>query len=143
MVGRYEAGVRAHSAAGDPEMRIFGLALAGVLTITAPFVAHANEPGSNGRAATNARTGSKVVLAWDGGGSDGHSGANGGRPPAGRAQQWNRGPGFAHWGPNHVSTAGGVPMAGRCRLTGSGFLGVHFDYPFVDWRGPTGGWGNP
>src|SRR5260370_33115918 len=81
------------------EMRIFDLALAGVLAITAPMAAHANGPGSNLRA-TNAGPASNLVLVWDGGGSGGHSGAIGGRPPADRDQQWNRGAGFAHRGPN-------------------------------------------
>jgi hypothetical protein len=125
------------------EMRIFDLALAGVLATTAPMAAHANGPGSNLRA-TNAGPASNLVLVWDGGGSGGRSGAIGGRPTADRAQQWNRGPGFAHWGPSRQyggwGPYGGSPVPTYwVWVPGSAV----FDYPFADWRGPTGGWGNP
>jgi hypothetical protein len=70
-------------------MRVLGLALVGVLAITAPIAAHPNRPGSKMPPA-NARSESGVVLVWDGSGSGGHSGATEGRRTAGRAQQWNR-----------------------------------------------------
>ena len=124
-------------------MHVLGPALAGALAIIAPMAAHASGLGSNWRS-TNAGPAPNIVLVGYGGGSGGHSGAIGGRPTAGRAQQWNRGPGFAHWEPNH-------------QYGGRGFYGgpsvptywvwvpgsAVFDYPFADWRGPTGGWGNP
>ena len=100
-------------------MCALGLALTGVLAITAPMAAHANGPGSNMRPG-NAGAFANIVLVGDGGGSGGHSGAIGGRPTAGRApQQWNRGPGFAHWGPNHQYGGWGF-----WRAVGADLLGV-------------------
>ena len=120
-------------------MHALGPALAGALAMTASIAADANGPGSNLRT-TNAGPGSNIVLVWDGGGSGGHSGANG----VSRAQQWNRGPGFAHWGANRQyggwGSYGGPPVPTYwVWVPGSAV----FDYPFADWRGPTGGWGNP
>jgi hypothetical protein len=71
-------------------MRVFGLALAGVLASTTPIVAHANGPGSNMRP-VNAGPAPSIVLAWDGGGSGGHSGAFGVRPTARQVRPWNGG----------------------------------------------------
>ena len=121
-------------------MHVLGPALAGALAIIAPMAAHASEPGSNWWA-TNAGSASNFVLVGDSGGSGGHSGAMGaGRVP----QQWNGGPGFAHWGPNRQyggwGSYGGPPVPTYwVWVPGSAV----FDYPFADWRGPTGGWGNP
>jgi hypothetical protein len=124
-------------------MHVLGPALAGALAIIVPISAHANGPRSNMRPG-NARASANIVLVWDGGGSSAHSGAIGGRPTASRAQQWNRGPGFAHWGPNRQyggwSSYGGPSVPTYwVWVPGSAV----FDYPFADWRGPTGGWGNP
>ena len=123
-------------------MRIVGLALAGVLAATTPITGYAAGPGSAMRAA-NRGTASNIVLVWDGAGSGGHSGAMGGHPAAGHFRQWNGGPGSAHWGQNRQYGAWGfygapVPTY-WVWVPGSAV----FDYPFADWRGPTGGWGNP
>jgi len=121
---------------------VLKLALAGALALAVPIAARADPagpktgPGGAGQAAS-------VVQVWDRNGpggraahrvwhqAPGHSGAwNGGGPPHwvanGRAGGWVCCPGpvvptYWVWGPN----------------------GGAFDYPFSDWRGPTGGWGNP
>jgi hypothetical protein len=104
-------------------MRIFGLAMAGVLAITAPIAAHANGPGSNMRPATAGPV-PGIVLVWDGGGSGGHLGAIGGHPTATRSRQWNGGGAPPHWGRTAVLSAG-VRMTGRAFLrTGSGVPAV-------------------
>jgi hypothetical protein len=125
-------------------MHVLGPALAGALAIIAPISAHANGPGSNMRPGI-AGASANIVLVGDGGGSGGHSAAIGDRPTAGRApQQWNRGPGFAHWGPNHQYGGWGFyggPSVPTYWIYVPG--SAVFDYPFSDWRGPTGGWGNP
>src|SRR5580700_7828786 len=100
-------------------MRVRGLAFPILLAITVPNVAHANGSGSNMRPG-NAGPATNIVLVWDGGGPGGHSGAIGGRPTAGRAQQWNRGPGFAHWEPNHQYGGAGLLW----RAVGADLLGV-------------------
>ena len=123
-------------------MRFVGLALAGVLAITTPMGGHAAGAGSNMRSAT-ALPVSNVVLVWDGSGSGGRSVATGGHPGTGRVRQWNGGPGAAHWGQHRPYGPPGfygspVPTY-WVWVPGSAV----FDYPFADWRGPTGGWGNP
>ena len=121
-------------------MRAFGLALAGLLMVTVPIAAHANGPGSNMRP-TNTEPAPGIVLVWDGGGSGPSSGAIGALQTVGHMRQWN---GVPHWGSNRHSRGWGP----------NGWQGVPtywvwvpgsavFDYPFSDWRGPTGGWGNP
>jgi hypothetical protein len=124
-------------------MHVLGPALAGALAIIAPIIAHANGPGSNMRPA-NAGASANIVLVWDGGGSSVHSGRLGAAPQPAAPSNGTGGRALLT-GDQTVSTAGGAPMVGRqCRLTGSGFPGsAVFDYPFADWRGPTGGWGNP
>ena len=122
------------------EVRAFGLALAGLLMVTVPIAAHANGPGSNMRPA-NTEPAPGIVLVWDGGGSGPSSGAIGALQTVGHMRQWN---GVPHWGSNRHSRGWGP----------NGWQGVPtywvwvpgsavFDYPFSDWRGPTGGWGNP
>jgi hypothetical protein len=114
-------------------MRVLGVALAGVLALGAPVTAHSASLGSNiVQAMTGPAPGVNQVGngngsnwhptpgGWGGGWRAPHSGPsrfNGGRSPYG-------GPGvptYWVWGPS----------------------GGAFDYPFLDWRGPTGGWGNP
>jgi hypothetical protein len=124
-------------------MRILGLSLAAVLALTVPIAGHAGGLGSViGPAKAGPAPG--IVLVWDGGGSDRHSGAVGVRPTAGRTHQWSDGAGRPHWGPNRYYGGWG-PYGGPgvpnyyIWVPGSAI----FDYPFADWRGPTGGWGNP
>ena len=124
-------------------MRVVGLALAGIFAITVPIAGHAEGPKVKLRPADQGAT-SNIVPVWEGGGSGGHSGAIGGHTAAGRAQQWNGGGVAPRWGPNGrpfgwgPSPWQGVPTY-WVWVPGSAV----FDYPFADWRGPTGGWGNP
>jgi hypothetical protein len=123
-------------------MRVLGLALAGALAIITPIAAYANGPGSNMRPASAGPTPS-IVMVWDGGGSGGRSGAIGSHPTAGR-RQWNGGGRAPHWGLNG-RPFGWAPYGwqGVPTYWVWGPSGGAFDYPFADWRGPTGGWGNP
>jgi hypothetical protein len=124
-------------------MRIVGLALAGVFASTIPMTGYAAGPGSN-ILLTYQEPSSNIVLVWDGGGPGGQAGAIGSRLSAGRGPQWNGRRGFAHWGPNrHYGGWGfyGGPPAPTYWVWVPG--SAVFDYPFADWRGPHGGWGNP
>jgi hypothetical protein len=123
-------------------MRVFGLAFAVLLAVTVSIVAHANGLRSNIPA--NAGPAPGIVLAWDGGGSGGHSGALGGQRTAGHARQWNGQWVPPHWGPSHFYGGWG-PYGGPGVPTYWVYVpgSAVFDYPFSDWRGPTGGWGNP
>jgi hypothetical protein len=64
--------------------------------------------------------------------------------PVGHLYQWRGASASAHWRPS-------VPPGWCCAYPGPGVptfwvwgpSGGSFDYPFADWRGPTGGWGNP
>jgi hypothetical protein len=101
-------------------MRFLGLALAGSLALMAPIAAHSASPGSNtGQTTTGPPPG--IAQVGDGHNSNWHPAPDGGRggwhPP--------------HWGP-------GVPTYWVWGPSGGAL-----DYPFFDWRGPTGGWGNP
>ena len=106
-------------------MRVLGLALAGALALTASIGVQAGSLGPGYYPIPNG---------WDGDW----------RRVPGPSHQWNGGWASRHWGPN------GPP--GRwcpCAVQGVptfwvwGPSGGAFDYPFADWRGPTGGWGNP
>ena len=125
------------------EVRAFRLALAGVLAVTVPIAAQANGPGSTIRAVT-AGPAPGIVLAWDGGGSGRQAETIGDHPTAGHVRQWNSGRVSLHWGPSRQPHGWGpygwqgVPTY-WVWVPGS----AAFDYPFSDWRGPTGGWGNP
>ena len=109
-------------------MRVLGLALAGVLALTAPIAAQTSPPGPRVNPAAPVPG---VAQVWDG-----H------RPmPNGRAGGWRQGP-----GPLRQSNSGWVPQhwgPGVPTYWVWGPSGGAFDYPFADWRGPTGGWGNP
>ena len=124
-------------------MRVLGLAFAVLLAGTASIVAHANGPGAKVGPAES-RPAPGIVLAWDGSGSGGHSGPIGGQRTAGHGRQWNGQWAPQHWGPNRYYGGWG-PYGGPgvptfwVYVPGSSV----FDYPFSDWRGPTGGWGNP
>jgi hypothetical protein len=110
-------------------MRVLGLAFAVLFAVTGPIAAHANGLRSNiGPANSGPAPG--IVQVWDGGASGGHSGSLGGQRTAGHTRQWN-----GKWGPYGGP---GVPTY-WVYVPGSAV----FDYPFPDWRGPTGGWGNP
>jgi len=123
-------------------MRVFGLAFAVLLAVTVPLTAHANGPRVMGPA--KARPAPGIVLAWDDGGSGGRTGAFGGQRAAGHTRQWNGQWRPPHWGPNRFYGAWG-PYGGQGVPTYWVYVpgSAVFDYPFFDWRGPTGGWGNP
>jgi hypothetical protein len=126
-------------------MRVLGLALAGVVALTAQTAAQTARPGSIGPAATNPPAIAQL-----------RAGNGPGRPPtpngwgraghreSGQPRQWNGGPVPPHWGPNG-RPGGWGPFLGPGVPTYWvwGPSGGAFDYPFSDWRGPTGGWGNP
>ena len=112
-------------------MRVLGLAFAVLLAVTVPTAAHANWPLSKMRPA-NSGPAPGIVLVWDGGGSGRHSGAFGGH------FRHRNGGWLPRIGGRTVIMEGGVPTY-WVYVPGSAV----FDYPFADWRGPTGGWGNP
>jgi hypothetical protein len=138
-----DADAKAHRITGRPEMCVLGLAFAVLLAITVPIAAHADGPRSKmGPASAGPALG--VVLAWDGGG--GWAGTRGlsaakelpvilangtanGRRIGGQA--------VFLWRVGSLWRAGG-PVVLVWDPSGGAF-----DYPFSDWRGPTGGWGNP
>jgi hypothetical protein len=115
-------------------MRVLGVALAGVLTLSATVTAHSASLGSNlGQAMTGPTPG--AIQVGNGNGSNWHPapGVGGGswHPARSGPSRPNRG-----WGP-YVGP--GVPTYWVWGPSGGAF-----DYSFAaDWRGPTGGWGNP
>ena len=123
-------------------MRVVGLVLAGVFAITTPIAAHADGPKLKLPPADRGAA-SNILPVWEGGRSGAHSGAIGDHMAAGRARQWNGGARSAHWGQSRQYGAwglyGGPVPTYWVWVPGSAV----FDYPFADWRGPTGGWGNP
>jgi hypothetical protein len=120
-------------------MRVLGLALVSVLAITPPMAAKASGPAANLRPAS-VTSPSNIVFVWDGGGSGGHARAMSGQPTASRSRQWSasRGPNGRPFGWRPYGWQG-VPTYWVWGPSGGAF-----DYPFAaEWRGPTGGWGNP
>jgi hypothetical protein len=124
-------------------MRVLGLAFAVLLAVIGPIAAHDNGPRSN-MGPVNSGPAPGIVPVWHGRGSGGHSGAIGGQPTAGHVRQWNGGWVPPNWGPSRYYGGWG-PYGGLGVPTYWvwGPSGGAFDYPFSDWRGPTGGWGNP
>jgi len=113
-------------------MRVLGMALAGVLALIAPIAAHSAPPGSNtGQTTTTTGPPPGIAQVGDGHKSDWHPAPDGGRHPP-------------HWGPGRFNGGWG-PYGGPGVPTYWvwGPSGGAFDYPFSDWRGPSGGWGNP
>jgi hypothetical protein len=106
-------------------MRVLGLVLAGALALTAPIVVQAGSLGPGSYTMPNGWNGD-----WR-------------RAPS-PSPQWNGGPVSPRWCTD-------CPPGGRGAYPGRGVPNywvwvpgsVVFDYPFPDWRGPTGGWGNP
>ena len=124
-------------------MRVLVLAFAVLFAVIVSVAAQADGLRSNmGPASAGLAPG--VVLAGDGGGSGGHSGAPGGQRTAGHPRQWNGQWRPPHWGPNRFYGSWG-PYGGPGVPTHWVYVpgSAVFDYPFSDWRGPTGGWGNP
>jgi hypothetical protein len=124
-------------------MRVLRLALAGVITIGLPIAAYADGQGRNGGPAIVgpvpgiARTGAGPAL-------DTFSAIGSGGPITGQIRQGHSGRASPHWRHSLPPQAWvpfgwpGVPPYWVWGPSGGGF-----DYPFADWRGPTGGWGNP
>ena len=127
-------------------MRVLGVALAGVLALTAPMAAQAAPLGLMGPAAANPAL--VIAQVRDGNGPGRHPPPNGwGRGKhqvPGHPRQWKGGAVSPHGGP--IGRPGGwglYPGPGIPTYWVWGPSGGAFDYPFADWRGPTGGWGNP
>jgi hypothetical protein len=114
-------------------MRPLGLALAGALALAAPIAAHSGSLGSNIAQPQRGQT-PDVVQVGDGHGPNWHP-APGGGGPRQRPVHWGRSRFKGGWGPS------GGPGAPTYWIWGPS--GGAFDYPFADWRGPAGGWGNP
>jgi len=119
-------------------MRVFGWVLAGVLVLGATVAAQADPPGAKIRPA---RTGPPpdVVRAWNGAAPGWHT-------APGHIREWKGGGVPSHWRPGRFDGRSGPyccwgPGAPTYWVWGPS--GGAFDYPFSDWRGPTGGWGNP
>ena len=105
-------------------MRVLGLALSGVLALSAQTAAHADPPGPS------------VAR--------GNASSSGWHPAPREAGQWRQARVSPHWGPNgRPGGWGPYPWPGVPTYWVWGPSGGAFDYPFADWRGPTGGWGNP
>jgi hypothetical protein len=117
-------------------MRILILFLAGMLALSTPIVGHAHHPGSK-RSATNT---SPAIAQRNGSSSASQPTPSfGGRRPAqDHIREWNCGWCPPLRGPNHFYGGPTVPTY-WVWVPGSAV----FDYPFSDWRGPHGGWGNP
>jgi hypothetical protein len=115
----------------ETRMRILGLALAGVLAASSQAAAFADPQGNMSAAGRIMKVGQAI-----GAGSGPHA-------VPGHATRWVGGSHRPGWRPNQQF--GGL---GPSRWAGPvywvwGPSGGAFDYPFADWRGPTGGWGNP
>src|SRR5215831_13755034 len=106
-------------------MRVLELVLAGALVLTAPIGVQAGSLGPNYYPMPNGWNGD-----W--------------RRASGPSRQWNGGSVSPRRCPN-CPPGGWGPYAGPGApsywVWGPG--GGAFDYPSADWRGPTGGWGNP
>jgi hypothetical protein len=118
-------------------MRVLRLILGGMLASTTPIVAHAQPPGSN----HNATNSTPVIIQRGNNSSVAQPapGFGGWHMAHDRPREWCP----PHWRPNIYGGWGpygvrGVPTY-WVYVPGSAV----FDYPFSDWRGPTGGWGNP
>ena len=127
-------------------MRVLRLVLEGALVVTGSKAVQAGPPGLKmGRGRASPAPG--IVQVWGGSGPNWHPAPTGWRggwhQAPNHSQQWTGGWISRHWVPNGppggwVCCPGpGVPMYWVW-----GPSGVAFDYPFSDWRGPTGGWGN-
>ena len=126
-------------------MCVLRLALAGLLALTTTMAAQAAPPGTKAGPAVAVPT--SIAQIRDGNGPGSHPAANGwgrgARQIPGHPHQWN-GRSAGPWGPNGLPRAWGFqPGPGVPTYWVWGPSGGAFDYPFADWRGPTGGWGNP
>ena len=102
-------------------MRVLGLVLAGALALAAQIEVQAGSLGPNYYPMPNGWNGD-----W--------------RRAPNPAPQWSGGAVSPRWCPNCAPPYAGT---GAPTYWVWGPSGGAFDYPFADWRGPTGGWGNP
>jgi hypothetical protein len=128
-------------------MHILRSALAGGLALTIAMAAQAAPPGAKTMPA-GAVPRPAIAQIRDGNGPGWHPPTNAWRRGAGqipgRSGQWNGRPARPPWGPNGSPWFWGFPPGpGVPTYWVWGPSGGAFDYPFADWRGPTGGWGNP
>jgi hypothetical protein len=114
-------------------LRVLELVLAAAIALSAAAPAHADPPGSKTAAAAPV----PGIAQRGGSGSAWHA-------TPGQVREWNGARVSPHWGPNRYYRSWG-PYGGSAVPTYWvwGPSGGAFDYPFSDWRGPTGGWGNP
>jgi hypothetical protein len=114
-------------------MRVFGMVLAGLLVLTAPMAAHAIPQGPKTEPAETCPADGTVQV------RDAYN-TNWRPAPGSPGNSW-RAP---QWGPSRYY-GGWVPYGGPGVPTYWvwGSQGGAWDYPFADWRGPDGGWGNP
>ena len=125
-------------------MHVLGLAVAGALALTVAAAAQAAPLGSHMRP-LGVGPAPGIVQIWDGNRPGWHpappnGGSDGWHRVTGRSRQWNGGWVPRPWGPSGPpgGWSPGVPTYWVWGPSGGAF-----DYPFADWRGPTGGWGNP
>src|SRR5205823_8573942 len=115
--------------------------------LSGPMAAQAAAPGST--TAPAAAGPAPVIAQGPNGNSLGwHPSPNGwsrgSHQAPGHTRQSNGRAGPQHWGPNGVPRGWGpYPGPGIPTYWVWGPSGGAFDYPFADWRGPTGGGGNP
>ena len=128
-------------------MRVLGLVLAGALALTATMGLQASPFGSKIER-PSAAPAPGIVQVWGGSGPNWHPAPTGWRSGwhqgPHHSRRWNGGWVSRHWVPN--GPPGGwvcCPGPGVPTYWIWGPSGGAFDYPFADWRGPTGGWGNP
>jgi hypothetical protein len=120
-------------------MRVLGLAVAGLLALTAPIEGHATTLGPSTKQLVQAPG---IVKLRDGCGWGWH-------PVPGHWSRWRGGWVLPHCAPNPYY-GGWVPDGGWENAYGGwgGRYGPYDDwgalwYPYRDWRGPSRGWGNP
>ena len=132
-------------------MRILGLALVGVVALSAPIVAYADTPGAKMRPAgpvpgmpqLGGGSGSGKQPVLDGRGAGRHSMA----VPPSQPREWAR----LHWAPNRYYSVWGPPAVwGAYTVWGAPYVPYRYYgdwgalwYPYAEWREPHGGWGNP
>jgi hypothetical protein len=122
-------------------MRILGLAFAGALAVSFATPGHANPAVSR---MEPARPALGIVKVWDGNGPGWHHAPAGGQTAPGQNRNWRGGWVSTYAGPHHHLggwSPYGAPEVPTYWVYVPG--SAVFDYPFADWRGPMGGWGNP
>src|SRR5712691_4457392 len=113
-----------------------------MLVLSAAIPAHAHRSGSRVKT-VNPVPG---IGQMSGGGSPSHPFSGGGdwHSSPSHMHEWEGRWCPPHWRPNGYYGGGGFhggPAVPTYWVWGPS--GGAFDYPFADWRGPHGGWGNP